>query len=128
MNLHGVVRGVITAIVPDQIGTVQISTGATNNPDGSQTPTYNTFNNVRMQVQALSGRDLRQLDGVNLAGTVLAVYLFGTVASLVRDKDKGGDLITLYGAYAGVYLITQILEPWSAVGWTKACMTRQNGS
>lgn len=114
--------------MPDQIGTVQISTGATDNPDGSQTPTYNTFTNVRMQVQALSGKDLRQLDGVNLAGTVLAVYLFGAVASLARVRGQGGDLITLTGAQSGVYLVTQILEPWSAVGWTKCVITLQNGS
>ena len=63
--------------------------------------------NLLAQVQALSGRDLRQIEGLNLQGTLRAVYLNGVIDGIVRVALKGGDLITL--------------PDGSVVGWSPWC-------
>jgi hypothetical protein len=127
MNLHGIVRGVITAVNPDVTVALSESTGYTTNTDGSQVPTYNSFP-VGAQIQALSGKDLRQVQGLNLNGTLRAVYLFGDVEAIVRVLKKGGDVIT--DSNNNVWLVNQVLDTWAGAdgGWCKIVMTLQDGS
>lgn len=125
MNLHGVVSGAIGAVNPFITGTVQVSTGYTTSDDGSQVPTYDTFDDVQMQVQALTYRDLLQVEGLNLNGTRRAIYMNGRADGVVRSLMKGGDLITIAdGANAGVWLVAYVLEQWA--DWTKIAVTLQN--
>lgn len=79
------------------------------------------------QVQALSSRDLRQIEGLNLQGTLRALYINGTLDGAVRPLLKGGDLVTLLDGT--VWLVTVVPEPWNlTAGWTKAIITLQNDS
>ena len=79
------------------------------------------------QLQALSSRDLRQIEGLNLQGTLRALYLTGDLEGVVRPTLKGGDLIILPDA--SVWLVTLVPEPWNlTAGWTKAIVVLQNGS
>ena len=79
------------------------------------------------QVQALSGRDLRQAEGLNLQGDVRALYINGSLDGVVRPLLKGGDLVTLPDGT--VWLVSTTSEPWNlSAGWTKAIITLQNGS
>lgn len=131
MNLHALVAGAIGVVNPFQTVTVQQSTGATKNADYTLTPTYSTLS-AQAQIQALSGKDLRQIDGLNLQGTLVAIYFYGEVAGIIRASQKGGDLITIAsGIYAGTWLATQVLEQWSDGGpasWCKIVATLQNGA
>jgi hypothetical protein len=82
---------------------------------------------VIAQVQALSGRDLRQIEGLNLQGTLKTIYVNGRIAGVVRVQSKGGDLVTLPDG--SVWLVSQVLEPWNATaGWTKAVIALQDGA
>ena len=45
------------------------------------------------QIQALDANDIKQLDGLNIQGTVRAIYLRGVLAGVVRPDGTGGDLI-----------------------------------
>lgn len=77
-------------------------------------------------VQPMSARDLRQVEGMNLAGVQWKVYLHGEVDSIVRSEKKGGDLITIpSGPHAGVWLVVVILEQFA--DWCCAGITLQNG-
>lgn len=79
------------------------------------------------QVQALSTRDVWQLDGINLQGTLRALYVSGTLNGVVRALLKGGDLVTLPDGT--VWLVTMVPEPWGlTAGWTKCVIVLQNGS
>jgi hypothetical protein len=131
MNLHGIVRGQVTAINADISVTLKQSTGYTTSSDGTQVPSYSTAP-AQAQIQALSGKDIRQLDGLNLQGTLAAVYFYGAVAGIVRASSQGGDLIVVAsGAYAGTWLCSQVLEQWSDGGpasWCKICAVLQNGA
>jgi hypothetical protein len=125
VNLHGLTTGAINAVNPFLTGTVQVSTGQTTNADGSQTPTYETFTDVSMQVQALQYQDLKQIEGLNLNGTRRAIYMNGRADGVVRSLMKGGDLITIAaGPNAGVWLVALMAEQWP--DWAKAIVTLQN--
>ena len=126
MDLHGIVRGAVTAVNPDITVAVSQSTGYTTADDGTQVPTYSTFP-AEAQVQALSGKDLRQIDGLNLQGTLCAIYFFGQVSGNIRASSEGGDLVTVpSGPYAGTWLVTNSLETWP--DWSKCVCTLQNGA
>ncbi len=126
MNLHGIVSPFIGAINPFVPATLQTSTGSTQNADYSTTPTYST-QNVMVQVQALSGRDIRQIEGLNLNGTLRSIYMNGVANATVRVSSQGGDLITLTtGPNAGVWLVNMVSEQWP--DWVHVIATLQNGS
>jgi hypothetical protein len=79
------------------------------------------------QVQALSTRDLRQIEGLNLQGTLKAVYLNGALNGGVRVQLKGGDIVQFPDG--SVWLVTLVPEPWAlTAGWTKMICTLQAGS
>jgi hypothetical protein len=125
VNLSSIANSVITSVTPNLFGAVRVSTGYTTEADGTRTPTMQTFPNISMQVQALSGADLKQMDNLDLQAVVRAVYLNGTIEGLDRPAGKGGDIILFNNQ---VWLVTQVLEPWDAGGWCKVAVTLQNGS
>lgn len=123
MNLHGLVRGVVTSVNPDVTVALSESTGYTTSADFKQVPSYVTFP-VGAQFQALTGKDLRQLDGMNLNGFMKAIYLFGDVEATLRVVRKGGDVIT--DSNNNIWLVNQVLETWP--DWCKVAVTLQNGA
>lgn len=106
------------------VGTYELNQ-APANPVGSESIT--TLFTILAQVQALSTRDLRQIEGLNLQGTLRALYVSGDITGAVRATLKGGDLCTLPDG--SVWLVTLVPEPWNlTAGWTKCLITLQNGS
>ena len=69
--------------------------------------------------------DLRQLEGLNIQGSMRTIYLNGEVDAIIRINVKGGDIITLQDG--SVWLTTHILEQWD-VGWCKISITLQDGA
>jgi hypothetical protein len=124
LNLHGIVSGVIGAVNPQIIASIQCSTGYTTNGDGSRTPSYAEPVDVKCQIQALQYNDLVQTDGLNIQGARRKIYMSGHWAGLVRVDQKGGDLITMPNG--DIYLVVLVLEHWP--DWTSVAVTLQNGS
>lgn len=122
MNLNSIANSAIRAVSPNMLGSVQVSTGHTTNADFSVTPTAQTFPNIWMNVQALSGPELRQLDAVNQQGVVRGVYLNGKIEGLDRPVGKGGDLLLFNNQ---TWRVTQVMEPWDVDGWCKVAVTLQ---
>ena len=83
---------------------------------------------VSAQVQAMTWRDLQQVEGMNLQGTRRKIYLYGRADGAVRPLAKGGDLVTIStgGPNDGVYLVAQVLEQYP--DWCSVACTLQNGS
>jgi hypothetical protein len=123
VNLQQIATGVISAVNPTVAATVQMSTGYTTSADGTRTPTYSA-QAAQVQVQALSGKELALLSGLNIQGVLRKIYLNGDWEGLVRPAGKGGDLVTLPDGT--VWLIVQVLEHWP--DWTSAAIALQNGS
>jgi hypothetical protein len=107
--------------------TLQASTGNATAADGSRTPTYAAPVQIQVQVQALQYNDIAQVNGLNIQGKRLAMYIQGNWDGVVRNDQKGGDLITLPDNT--VWLCAMVLENWSlSAGWTKICATLQDGA
>lgn len=118
MNLRNLVSGAVTRVNPDVPINIQVSTGYTTAADGIRTPTYSTVNTTG-NMQPLSSQDLKKLDGLNVQSVTAKVFLNGNYEGVVRNKGKGGDLLTINGS---TYLITAVIErwpDWCAVGVTE---------
>jgi hypothetical protein len=120
MNLQGQVSRCVTAVNTTQYITIMQSAGYTTDTDGTQDPAYTNFTNVPAQVQALSGEELRQVDGLNLQGIKQAVYIAGSWAGIVRKTGRGGDMLVINGV---TWLVAMVLENWS--DWTKLAVVQQ---
>jgi hypothetical protein len=103
----------------------QQSTGAATSASGAQVPQYAPAVQTLVRCQALSNKDLSQLDGVNINGEYQALYVNGPVEGANRADARGGDLITLT-TDGSLWLVTQVLENWNrSSGWTKVAVARQ---
>lgn len=123
MNLHAIVRGAITAVNPDISATYYKSIGNAVDANYKQTPKYQTFRNVRIQVQALAEGallGLAQTDSLNLEHVVYKVYMYGNTQGIVRPSQQGGDLLQFYGK---TFLVTKVMELWP--DWSSIMVTEQ---
>jgi hypothetical protein len=124
VNLHRAVAPLVGVINPNLLVTVMQSIGYATAADGTQTPAYQSYANVRAQVQALSYTDILKMDGLAIQGNRRAIYLSGNWQGLNRAAGKGGDLIIIpCGPAAGTWLVAQVLEAWAT--WTKVEVTQQ---
>lgn len=125
MNLHGIVRGAITTVNPDVTAMWSQSTGNTVNADFSQTPAYATAVPIRIQHQALTGGPLRHADALGLQGVLRTVYCYGNKQGVVREAQKGGDLLTFPLVPNGPtlnWLVVEVTETWPDWSCVIACL------
>ena len=127
MDLRGIANGVTSTVNPNQTVTVLRSTGYTIGAGRRQVPSYAAPVTGPGQIQALDANDIKQLDGLNVQGTIRAIYLRGTLAGVVRPNQTGGDLVTIAApapvALRGTWLVVKVLEGWPT--WTKAAIVLQ---
>ena len=122
MDLRSFSNSVSSKINSNQIVAVTRSTGFSVGAGRKQVPSYSLPVTGPAQIQALDGVDLKQLDGLNIQGTVRAIYLRGVLAGVIRPNGTGGDLITISGQ---TWLVVKVLESWPT--WTKAAIVLQEG-
>ncbi len=119
MNLRGVANSLTSAINPNIVGTVQQSTGYTTGPDFKQIPSYISYP-ATLQVQALSTKELQQLDSLNIQGNIRKVFLNGDWNGIVRPSGTGGDLIVFNNQN---WKIALVIEQWP--DWTSCAVVQQ---
>jgi len=127
MNLHAIVRGAVTALHPDETVTLYQSTGQTNDL-GRIVPTYAGAQTVRAQIQSLSAEDLAHVDEASRTEVSRKAYLFAPDAALppagiIRPLARNGDFIRR--ADNTWWLVTGILEDFTASGWVCVAVTQQ---
>ena len=128
MDLRGIANQVSDTVNLNIPVTVQSSTGFTTGAGLRQVPTYTPTSGFA-QVQALDNSDLKQLDGLNIQGSIRAIYFKGVLAGVVRANTQGGDLVVISAgpaippALVGTWLIVKVLESWP--NWSKAAITLQ---
>lgn len=121
MDLRGIANGAASVINPNVSVTVLRSTGYTIGSGRKQVATYAAPVTGPAQVQALDGNDLKQLDGLNIQGTMRAIYLRGSLAGVVRPDGTGGDIVQIDDRN---WLVVKVLEHWTT--WTKAAIVLQD--
>lgn len=120
MDLRGIANSVSSTVNPNTQVSVRRSTGYTLGAGARQVPTYAAGVDGPANIQALSSDDIRQLDGLNIQGTLRAIYLRGALAGVIRPDQTGGDLVTFGGQN---WLVVKVLEAWP--DWTKAAICLQ---
>lgn len=102
------------------------------NGPGTRASGYTRFPGLQMQVQALSGEDLRQLDGLNIQETVRVVYMNGQAQGVQRPDVQGGDILQIptgltaaTGALFDTWLVKAVIEGWDQDGWCKVAVVLQ---
>lgn len=123
INLHAAAAPIVSAVNPMETVIVETSTGYTTSAAGRQQPVYAAGIPTPVQVQDLTQRDIRQLEGMNIQGSTKVIYFFGLVAAAIRENRRGGDLVTF--SDGSVWLTTAVLEAWP--GWCRVSVTLQNG-
>lgn len=128
MNLNAVVSGAIGTINPRMTVVLQISTGYTTRPDGTRAPGYAAPITLIGQWQPIAYQDIQMISGLNIQGDRRKIWLNGETDGLVREDNKGGDLIT--DPKGRVWLVALVTEQWeentAAPNWASAIVTRQN--
>ena len=122
MDLRGLANGVTTTVNPNRTVTVLRSTGFTTGAGAKQVPSYAAPVSGPAQIQALDANDIKQLDGLNIQGTIRAIYLRGTLAGVVRPNQTGGDIVKRKNETES-WLVVKVLESWP--DWTKAAICLQ---
>lgn len=130
MNLHSIVRRAINTVNPDILGTWRENIGANETPDGRPVPAYTNHADVPMQVQALSGKDLKHEQFVSMQGVKRSVYVQGNVQGVVRPDGTGGDRLIFPADRGGTpreWLVVVVLETWTpdSAGWCKVGVVLQ---
>ncbi len=120
MDLRGIANGVAATVNPNAVVTVLRSTGFTIGAGRKQVPSYAAPVTGPGQIQALDAVDLKQLDGLNIQGTLKAIYLRGVLAGVVRPDGTGGDIIQIGDQ---TWLVVKVLEGWPT--WTKVAAVLQ---
>lgn len=129
MNLLDIALGVISAVNPIELVSVQYNTGGyTTNADGSRVPMYTTVTGVSAQVQPLATGELAMIEALNIQGVSRRFYVDGAVDAIIRAYQEGGTIIIRPNG--DVYKITNVPENWDDAnpGWTCCIGTLQNNS
>lgn len=122
MNLHAIAAPLVGVVNPNVVGDLVTNQGYTTDDAGRRTPALVTTPGVRMQVQALTGPELAQIDGLNIQGIKRGVYLYGDVQGVSRPEAKGGDLLRFSGRE---WLVIAVLETWGEAEWCKVAVVLQ---
>lgn len=123
--VHSIANTAIQGINPDIPATIQISTGWAEDDSGLQVPAYDTMS-AQIQKQPMSQRDMQHVNNLNLDGVYCSVFCYGNYWSIVRDRSKGGDLMTFIDPTSKVstqWLIVAAPEVWT--GWCKLVLCQQ---
>ena len=124
MNLHHIAARATRAVTPGVPATVMQSNGYTVGADGSQQPAYVLpYIQTTADLQALTGRDVEHLSGLNVQGVTEKAYLTGNFEGVFRVLGKGGDLLVVNGR---TYLVSAVLERWP--DWCCVALTMQTDS
>ena len=127
INLHNVVRGVITAIHPDEICTLYQSTGQIN-VKGKIKPVYAEPRDIKANFQPLDSESLKHVEALSVTGVDEQVFLYSTEPFPVTGQQRlpvtrTGDIIKRGdGTY---WLITVVFEDWTWDGWANVGVHRQ---
>jgi hypothetical protein len=121
MDLRSIANRVSSTVNPNIPATVTRSVGYTMGAGMKQIPTYAAPVSCTVQMQALDGKDLAQVDGLNIQGEIKSVFIRGLLSGVNQPNVTGGDMIQINGEK---WLVVKVLEGWPT--WTKAAIVLQD--
>lgn len=134
MNLHEIAAPFVGVVNDNVVGVWYRANGYTTSAAGKRTPNYAVVDDaLSVQVQAVEGEILKQVDSLNIQGIKRSFFSSGDLRGADRTGGAGGDIVQ-FGATDDVpgplqntsWLIVMVAEPWSASGWTHAVAVKQD--
>jgi hypothetical protein len=131
LNLRGIANNAIQAINPNISVVVRLPNGYSIDPlTRKQVPTY-IDTPAQGQLQALDGDDLKQIAGLNIQGAIRAMYLYGSVAGVIRPDGSSQSHVVFTSNEAGVtksreWGVFKVLESWQT--WCKVAIVYQESA
>lgn len=131
MNVRGIANMAIQTVNPNIPIVVKLPNGFTIDPaTRRQVPAYNSINAMG-QLQALDGDDLKQISSLNIQGTVRAMYLYGSIAGVIRPDGSSQSHVVFTSNEAGVtksreWGVFKVLESWQ--DWCKVAIVYQEAA
>lgn len=122
LNLRAIANRATGAINANIAATLRRSTGYTTSASGARVPSYADGEDVVVQMQALSKREVEHLDALNISNAHVSIYANTQLTPIDRSKQSGGDLLTIRGE---LWMVVALLEGWVGAGWCKAALSRQ---
>lgn len=128
LNLHGIVRGVIPSIHPDEAVTLYHSLGQTN-VKGNTVKQYSEPMAVMAQIQSLSDDGLYHSGATGKNDIIRNCYLFSDLtsatkpSSIQRPLGRSGDIIQRKDSTW--WLVVALKEDFSAAGWVNVSIQLQ---
>ncbi len=122
MNIRALANIATQTVNPNELVNVLASNGYTIGSGCNQIPLYHDPVAGYAQIQALDGEDLKQLDGLNIQGTIRAIYLRGNLAGVIKPYQVGGDLVKRNND-TETWLVVKVLEHWPT--WCKCAIVLQ---
>lgn len=117
MNLHGMVRGLVTTVNPHQTVILLASAGQARGEEYTPRALWTPAVSVPAQVQPVPDKALQWLLQTRQNSIWRDCYLYGPVEGLERATAQGGDMLYFEGFE---WQADQVLEAWNATaGWTK---------
>jgi len=125
INVRGIANAAIQPVNPNISAQYRASIGYTISAAGKQTPDYAADVPIRIQAQAVKGKDLEHVNNLNLEAIYKNVRMWGNAQGVERPRAKGGDLLVLPnvpGETAQTWLVVAVLETWPDWCSVIACM------
>ena len=130
MNLHKITRGLISAVARDKPCQLYTATGEQSRSErGDTLPVYLSPRSVLCQFQSVSAETLSHLEKINVTTATRRVYIHADYDARLRPwaqyrpLGRSGDV--LVDDLDQQWLITDVLEDYSHVGWVSVLAVMQ---
>jgi len=128
LNLHGIVRGAVSMVNPDEDIMLYTAAGQ-ENVAGKISSKYFSPIAAKAQIQSGNNEDLKHANNIGYNGVINRFYLYASSpesrpAGIVRPQGRGGDLIQCVrdGSW---WLIIAVPDDFSNVGWASVLAALQ---
>ena len=121
IDVFNMARGQVSVINAPVIATISRSNGYTTANDGTRTPVFSVITGIKADIQPMTAQDLHQVDGLNMGGEKVTIFLSGELLGVLRAGQNGGDVIEFPDGKK--YLVVLVLEQWA--NWVKVAAVRQ---
>lgn len=131
MNLRSIANAAIQVVNPNIPVTVKSPNGYTVDPaTRRQVPGY-ISTSAQGQLQALDGDDLKQMAGLNIQGSIRAMYLYGSIAGVIRPDSSPQSHVIFTSNEGGIvksreWGVFKVLETWP--DWCKVAIVYQESA
>lgn len=126
INVRSLANMATQNVNPNRMVTLEVNQGYAVNEYGEQVAAF-LSEEVEIQSQSLSNSDKRLLDGINLQGEYITIYVYGAVDGIRRWIQKGSSrfIFPAYGeSDSVVWNVEMVAESWPT--WTRVIACRQS--